>query len=76
MKGVGSSKLHSMAPVALIIKLDKEDGRFVEGDIAAAFEETTNLAAIDWRDFEHLIRDVFEQEFAKAGGEVKVTHAS
>ncbi len=31
---------------------------------------------MDWEDFEHLIREVFEKEFASAGGEVKVTRAS
>jgi restriction system protein len=31
---------------------------------------------MDWEDFEHLIRELFEEEFAKGGGEVKVTRAS
>jgi len=31
---------------------------------------------MDWEDFEHLIREVFGQEFASGGGEVKVTQAS
>src|SRR5207248_6252118 len=30
----------------------------------------------DWEEFEHLIRELFEQEFATAGGEVRVTQAS
>ena len=29
-----------------------------------------------WEDFEHLIREIFEKEFAVNGGEVKVTQAS
>ena len=37
---------------------------------------STNLAAMDWEDFEHLVRDVFQMEFASRGGEVKVTRAS
>src|SRR5690606_34746199 len=36
----------------------------------------TNLAAMDWEDFEHLVRELFEREFAQTGGEVKVTQAS
>lgn len=77
LKGVGSSKLHSITPVAPIIQLDKEDARFVEGrDVSANIDERTNLAAIDWEDFEHLIRSLFEEEFASDGGEVKVTQAS
>jgi restriction system protein len=31
---------------------------------------------MDWEDFEHLIRELFEKEFASSGGEVKVTRAS
>ncbi len=31
---------------------------------------------MDWEDFEHLIRELFEKEFQKDGGEVKVTQAS
>jgi restriction system protein len=31
---------------------------------------------MDWEDFEHLVREVFEQEFSKNGGEVKITRAS
>ena len=31
---------------------------------------------MDWEDFEHLIRELFEKEFTAAGGEVKVTRAS
>ncbi|MGH9351727.1 MAG: restriction endonuclease [Terriglobia bacterium] len=29
-----------------------------------------------WEDFEHLIREIFEQEFPSSGGEVRVTRAS
>ena len=31
---------------------------------------------MDWEDFEHLIREVFANEFNSNGGEVKVTQAS
>jgi restriction system protein len=31
---------------------------------------------MDWEDFEHLIREVFEKEFSQNGGEVKITQAS
>ena len=31
---------------------------------------------MDWEDFEHLIREIFEAEFRTNGGEVKVTQAS
>jgi restriction system protein len=35
-----------------------------------------NLAAMDWEDFEHLCRELFEKAFAGSGAEVKVTQAS
>jgi restriction system protein len=77
LKGVGSSKLHSLTPVAPIIALDREDRRFVDSyAVGEDLTEGDNLAAMDWEDFEHLIRELFEQEFAKGGGEVKVTQAS
>jgi restriction system protein len=31
---------------------------------------------MDWGDFEHLIRELFEKEFASPGGDVKITQAS
>jgi restriction system protein len=31
---------------------------------------------MDWQDFENLIREIFEKEFASSGGEVKITQAS
>ena len=77
LKGVGSSKLHSLIPVAPIITINREDSRFVSSyDVADELDETSNLAAMDWEDFEHLIRELFEKEFQANGGEVKVTQAS
>ena len=73
--GVGSSKLHSMTPVKPLQRVSREDSRFVEGR-EIAIGEGDNLAAMDWEDFEHLIRELFEKRFAKDGGEVKVTKAS
>src|SRR5207248_8338262 len=37
---------------------------------------SVNLAAMDWLDFENLIRELFEKEFSQNGGEVKITQAS
>nr|VFJ58291.1 MAG: restriction system protein [Candidatus Kentron sp. DK] len=77
LKGVGSSKLHGLSPVAPIININKEDRRFVSA--YAVVDEVggaDNLAAMDWQDFENLIREIFEKEFASSGGEVKITQAS
>ncbi|MGI8402711.1 MAG: restriction endonuclease [Gemmatimonadaceae bacterium] len=77
LKGVGSSKLYGLSAIAPILQLRRDDGRFVAAhEVANTLDERTNLAAMDWEDFEHLIREVFEQEFAIAGGEVKVTRTS
>ena len=77
LKGIASSKLFTLTPVAPVLKIDKDDRRFVEGKyVVDAVLEGDNLAAMDWEDFEHLIREIFEKEFAQSGGEVKVTRAS
>ena len=76
-KGVGSSKLSSLAPIAPIIQISRDDKRFVAAkEVADRLDEGFNLAAMDWEDFEHLIREIFEAEFSVNGGEVKVTQAS
>jgi len=77
LKGLGSSKLHSITPVAPILSIERDDKRFVSSyEVAHGLDEGVNLAMMDWEDFEHLIREVFEKEFLAAGGEVKVTQAS
>ncbi len=77
LKGVGSSKLHSVTPIAPIIELQREDRRFVPShDVIDTMNTGQNLAIMDWEDFEHLIREIFEKEFSSSGGEVKVTQAS
>ena len=77
LKGVGSSKLHGLSPIAPIIQIDREDTRFVSPyDVVDLVDAQTNLAAMDWQDFENLIREMFEKEFTSTGGEVKITQAS
>ena len=77
LKGVSAASLASLAPIAPVMDLDTEDRRFIEArEIGAALDQGTNLAAISWEDFEHLVREVFEKEFASRGGEVKITQSS
>ena len=77
LKGVGSSKLFSLTPVAPILKIDRDDPRFIDSyGVADSIDDSVNLAAIDWQDFENLIRELFDKEFNKTGGEVKITRAS
>ena len=59
------------------VKISKTDKRFIDSyDVADTIDSATNIAAMDWEDFEHLIREIFEKEFSTSGGEVKVTQAS
>ncbi len=77
LKGVSGSKLISLNPVRPILQLNKEDKRFVPSyGVAAELDDSVNLAAMDWLDFENLIREMFEKEFSQNGGEVKITRAS
>ena len=74
-KGVGSSDLSGLSSIQPILQTRKKDKRFVDSH-SVDFDDSTNLAAMAWEDFEHLIRELFEKEFSSNGGEVKVTQAS
>lgn len=77
LKGVGSAKLAGMAAVVPILRLNREDARFVPShDVIESVVESTNIAAIPWEEFEYLVRDLFEKVFSANGGEVKITRAS
>ncbi len=77
LKGVAASKLIGLAPVAPLETRKLEDSRFITSqDVAGTMEAGVNIAAMDWSDFEHLVRQVFEHEFSSAGTEVRVTQAS
>ncbi|HYQ87271.1 MAG TPA: restriction endonuclease [Bacteroidota bacterium] len=77
LRGIGSTKLHGLTPVAAIVSINREDKRFVQShEVAEGLSEASNLAAMDWEEFEQLIRELFEKEFKPAGGEVKITQAS
>lgn len=77
LKGIGSSKLSGITAIRPIAQINRNDKRFVAAhNVADQLNEGSNLAAMDWQDFEHLIREIFEKEFSTNGGEVKVTQAS
>lgn len=75
LKGVSAAKLVDISPITPILTFNKKDRRFVEGKDVSV-NQGTNLAAMHWEDFEHLVRELFEMEFARNGGEVRVTQAS
>jgi restriction system protein len=77
LKGVASLTSLELTPIAPVIRLDTTDPRFVDPkDVLARMSEGENIAAMDWEDFEHLCRQLFERAFAESGAEVKVTQAS
>lgn len=77
IKGISGSKLIDFSPVRPVLSLNREDPRFIGSyNVAESLNDKTNLAAMDWFDFENLIRELFEKEFSKNGGEVKITQAS
>lgn len=77
LKGIAATKLSNLAPIAPILNIDKKDKRFIkELEIIDSLDASVNIAAIDWQDFEHLVREIFEKEFQDIGGEVKVTQSS
>lgn len=77
LKGVGSSKLSTMTAVKPILELNRTDKRFKDHyDVAHSLNDSINIAAMPWEDFEHLVRELFAKEFTENGGEVRVTQAS
>jgi restriction system protein len=77
LDGVSASSLEDVSPVTPMAQVDKGDTRFTEGRVVGEnMEQGQNIAAMDWEEFEHLIRELFEKEFAEGGGEVNVTQSS
>lgn len=76
-RGVSAASIATVTPVAPIVQMSREDKRFIEGySVESELNPSMNLAAMDWQDFENLIREIFEKEFSVPGGEVKITQAS
>lgn len=78
LKGVAAAKLIGLAPVPPLQRSRKPDPRLIESkEVLASVDDSVNVAAMDWADFEHLVRQIFEAEYASsAGAEVRVTRAS
>jgi restriction system protein len=77
LKGITAGPLIMLAPVKPIMELNRDDDRFVESkEVMDQIRPEDNLAAMEWEDFEHLVRELFEREFSQTGGEVRVTQAS
>ncbi|MDH4318955.1 MAG: restriction endonuclease [Desulfobulbaceae bacterium] len=76
LKGIAAQSLE-FTPIAPIVRLDTNDSRFIDPkEVLSKMKNGENLATMDWGDFEHLCRELFERAFAESGAEVKVTQAS
>ena len=75
LKGVSASKLYEHTEIRPIITPTFTDKRFVKAKDVVT-DKFTNLAEMEWEEFEHLVRQVFEWEFSDKGGEVNVTQSS
>jgi len=77
LHGKSAGKLVEIIPIEPTLSLNRKDSRFVDAKaVLNTLGTATNLAAMDWQDFEHLIRELFEKEFSGRGAEVKITQAS
>lgn len=77
LRGISSANLTENIAITPIISFNKEDRRFIEGkEILSTLNSSLNLALMDWKDFENLVRDLFEKEFCTEGSEVKITQSS
>lgn len=77
LKGKSAGKLIDIIPVSPMMSLDKKDKRFIETkDVMGTLDTQTNLASMDWQDFENLIAELFQKEFSEEGTEIKLTQSS
>lgn len=77
LKGITAGSLVNLSPIKPIMVLNTEDKRFIRAkNILSGFDEKTNLATMDWQDFEVLTRDLIQKEFSREGCKVEVTRAS
>ena len=77
LKGKSAGKLIEIIPIEPTLNLKRADSRFVDAKaVLSTLDGATNLAGMNWQDFEHLIRELFEKEFVGRGAEVKITQAS
>lgn len=78
LRGSSAARFASLKPVAPILRIEREDPRFIEArEVLDELEAGSNLITMDWQDFEMLVRDLFEKVFADEEGiEANVTRAS
>jgi restriction system protein len=77
LKGKSAGTLIDIIPISPLLSLDKNDKRIIQTkEVIDNLNVATNLAAMDWVDFENLIAELFQKEFSDKGAEVKLTQSS
>lgn len=77
LKGKSAGKLIDIIPVTPVMSLDRKDKRFIETkEVLGKLGAETNLASMEWQDFENLIAELFQREFSEEGTEIKLTQSS
>lgn len=77
LNGKGVPNPDNLVEVKPLRLSDKNKFKTIESDeVIDTLQSNTNLAAIDWQDFETLVRDVFAKEFLEQDIEIKNTQPS
>lgn len=77
LKGKSAGKLIDIIPVSPMLSMNTKDKRFIETkDVLNKLSSETNLASMDWQDFENLIAELFRKEFSEEGTDIKLTQSS
>ena len=77
LRGIVTPSIATPAVVRPIMEMSRDDWRIVASrDVEQEMTPEANLASMPWEDFEQLVRQLFEVEFASTGAEVRVTRAS
>jgi hypothetical protein len=77
LKGISTPSIERISVIRPIFTIDRNDSRIIKNkDVDESLTPDTNLAAMAWDDFEHLVRQLFEWEFGQNDVEVKVTQTS
>lgn len=77
LRGLSGSRLIGLQPVRPIRVMNRDDPRFIAADgVLDELESDQNLMMMEWKDFEVLVRDLFDKMFAVQGAQVEVTRAS
>lgn len=77
LKGKGKPNPDAIIKVDPIRFIDKGDYKLIETDnVLNHLSIDTNLAAMDWKEFEILIKDLFEEEFKDQNIEIRNTQPS